>query len=246
MIFFIGGLLSCKQSANDKSLLLYCAAGMKPPIEVLAREYEKKYGIQISIQYGGSGTLLSSIRITNTGDIFLAADESYIHEASKLNLIEEAQPLAYITPVIAVKKSNPKNINNIQDLLREDISFALANPGAASIGRHTKNILEGSGQWAAIREAVTVLKPTVNDVANDIRLGTVDAGIIWDATAMQYESIEIIESEMLKKHPKQVTIGVLSTSEQPTNASDFLKYLSSHAGSVVFKSMGYKLHRSEE
>ncbi len=29
-------------------------------------------------------------------------------------------------------------------------------------------------------ERVTVFKPTVSDVANDVKIGSVDAGIVWE------------------------------------------------------------------
>ncbi len=242
-IFFLFtiGSFSCKQSTTEKTLVLYCAAGIKPPIEKLTKDYEKISRVRIEIQYGGSGTLLSGLRIAQSGDLYLAADESYLKEASKLGLIAETQPLAYLSPVIAVKKGNPKNITSIEDFLKEDISFSLGNPEAASIGKYTKKILESHGLWESVKEAVTVFKPTVNEVANDIRIGAVDAGIIWNATANQYEALEIVDTELFNGFTKQVTIGVLKSSEQPTEALGFLRYLSSREfGNPIFRAMGYE------
>ncbi len=238
---FILGLFSCKSSTEEKTLVLYCAAGIKPPVEKLAREYEKISGVQVEIQYGGSGTLLSGLRIAKSGDLYLAADESYLKEASKLGLIAETQPLAFLSPVIAVKKGNPKNITGIEDFLKEDISFSLGNPEAASVGKYTKKILESHGLWESVKEAATVFKPTVNEVANDIRIGAVDAGIIWDATANQYEELEIVHTKLFDGFTKQVTVGVLSFSKQPTAALGFLRYLSSREfGNPAFQAMGYE------
>jgi len=38
----------------------------------------------------------------------------------------------------------------------------------------------------AVNKHTTVFKPTVNDLANDVKIGTVDAAIVWDATVKQY------------------------------------------------------------
>ena len=232
---------SCTQQKSKQSLVLYCAAGIKPPIEKLAKDYEEKFGVRIDIQYGGSGTLLSSLRITDTGDLFLAADETYIQEAEKLGLVAEIQPLAIMSPVIVVKKGNAKNISGLEDLLREDVSFSLGNPGAASIGKFTKKILEEHNLWEAIREKVTVLKPTVSDVANDIRIGSVDAGIIWDATVNQWDELEAVPIDLFNGYSKEVTLGVLNSSKQPTEALKFLRYASSREfGNLEFVRTGYK------
>ena len=119
-------LSTCGGPSEKEPLVLYCAAGVKPAIEQLAREYEEKFGVRIDIQYGGSGTLLSSLRITGSGDLFLAADESYIEEAIKLGLVAEVQPLAEMRPVLAVKKGNKKKVQGIADLEQGRVSFALS------------------------------------------------------------------------------------------------------------------------
>ena len=138
LIIFSIIFVSCKQNVDDKSITLYCAAGIKPVVEKVAKQYYDEYGIRVNIQYGGSGTLLSNIRVAKQGDLFLAADRSYIDEAINFGVIKETQPLAYIKPVIAVAKGNPKSINNISDLFNENLKVAIANPEAASVGRLTK------------------------------------------------------------------------------------------------------------
>ena len=45
------------QTGHDEPLLVYCAAGIKPPVLQLAQDFEKEYGVKIQLQYGGSGTL---------------------------------------------------------------------------------------------------------------------------------------------------------------------------------------------
>ncbi len=232
---------SCKKEASENSILLYCAAGMKPVLEQVVSQYYKEHGVRVDLQYGGSGTLLSNIRIAKQGDLYLAADKSYIDEAINFGLIAETQPLAYIKPIIAVAKGNPKKIKRISGLLREDIKIAIANPDAASVGRLTKKMLQQSSLWDGIQKNITVLMPTVNEVANAIKLGSVDAGIIWDATANQYDEIEVVEEELFDSYIKNITIGVLNYSEQPMEALKFLRYLSSKdKGMPVFKTLGYK------
>ena len=60
--------------AGQKPLLVFCAAGIKPPVEAVAREYEQTFGVPVQLQYGGSGTLLSNLRVADAGDLYLAAD----------------------------------------------------------------------------------------------------------------------------------------------------------------------------
>ncbi len=241
LIIFIFIFVSCKQSRGDKSITLYCASGIKPVVEKVARQYYEDYGIRVNIQYGGSGTLLSNIRVAKLGDLFLAADRSYIDEAINYGVIKETQPLAYIKPVIAVLKGNPKGIKNISDLFNENIKIAIANPEAASIGRLTKKMLMVTKQWDSLKANTTVFMPTVVEVANSVKLEAVDASIIWDATANQYDELEIVSVPLFSDYVKNITIGVLEFSKQPTEALKFLRYLSaSDKGLPVFDALGYE------
>ncbi len=232
---------NCKQHETEKSLLLYCAAGVKPVVEKVAEQYFEDYGVRVDLQYGGSGTLLSNLRVAKQGDLYLAADKSYIEEALRYGLIKETQPLAFIKPVIAVAKGNPKNIKTVEDLFAEDVKVAIANPDAASIGRLTKKMFKAFNQWEALENNISVLMPTVNEVANTIKLKTSDAGIIWDATANQYEDFEIISIPQFDDYVKNITVGVLGFSEQSTEALRFLRYLASRdKGLNVFKEFSYQ------
>jgi molybdate transport system substrate-binding protein len=222
------------------SLVLFCAAGIKGPVAAVAQEYEELYGVHIQIQYGGSGTLLSNLTISQIGDLYLAADQSYIDIAKQKGLVDEHIALARQRPVIGVRKGNPKNIQSVHDLLQKDVTLALANPEAASIGKQTKIQLENLHLWTAIEQQAVVFKPTVMEIANDIKLGTVDAGIIWDATANQYPEIDIVNESEFSIVDKALSIGVLTSCNKPAAALHFARYLGARdRGLLTFKKWGY-------
>lgn len=214
-----------KADHDVEKLMLYCAAGIKKPVAEAVRKYKEEYGVDVQIQYAGSGTLLSNIKIVKRGDLYLAADDSYIRIAQKDKLVAEAIPLATMHPVIAVKKGNPKNIRNVEDLLRNDVMFALANPDAAAIGNITRDALSSVNLWESTAERAKVFKPTVNDVAIAIVIGSVDAGIIWDVTVNQYPELEIISSPLLSDITRTIEIGVLTSTDNPAAALKFARYL---------------------
>jgi molybdenum ABC transporter molybdate-binding protein len=225
----------------DISLKLYCAAGIKKPVEAAVRDYGEAYGIPIEIQYGGSGTLLGNIEVARTGDLYLAGDESYILLAREKGLVAESIPLARFTPVIAVQKDNPKGIAGLKDLLREDVAVALGNPEAAAIGRITHKVLMRTGLWKDLEKNVKVFKPTVNDLALDVSMGAVDAAVIWDAIADQYEEVDYVADEAFSAATQRVTIGVLKSSDTPAQALRFARFLSARdKGLPLFETFGFK------
>jgi len=232
---------NCRRShTHEESLFFFCAAGVKPPVETVARDYAQEFGVDVTLQYGGSGTLLNNLQIAKKGDLYLAADASYITLARQKGLIAETIPLASLRLVVAIRKDRPLSINTVHDLLDEDLRVAIANPDAASVGRVTKTVFQKVGRWEELDRKAAVFKPTVTDVANDIKVGSVDAGIIWDATANQYPEIEAIHLPPFEKHVETVTAGVLTSSEAPTSALTFLRYLgAADKGLRRFAEMGY-------
>ncbi len=226
------------QSTPAQPLVIFCAAGVKPPVETVAKDYEKAYGTPVQIQYGGSGTLLSNLRVSGIGDLFIAADDSYIRLAETHALIAETIPLARMTLVIAVAKGNPKNIRTFEDLYR--VNVALANPDAAAIGKVTRDLLKPTGHWTRLENHTRVFKPTVNDVANDVTLGAVDAGIVWDATISQYERLEGIRVEPLSSARQNISVAVLRSTKQPVKALHFARYMAAmDRGLQSFARHGY-------
>ena len=113
---------------TSEPLLLFCAASNRAVIEEICADYRAEFGREVHVQYGASQTLLSSLEVTETGDVFLPADDSYIEMALKNELIDEVLPLATMKPVVGVRKGNPKNIRNLTDLSRKDVRLIQASP----------------------------------------------------------------------------------------------------------------------
>jgi len=233
-------------SADGKtptSLTFFCAAGIRQPVEAVAKQYQEEYGVQINLDYGGSNTLLSRIETARTGDLYLAADESYINTAREKGLVAESIPLARMKPVIAVAEGNPKKINSIEDLLRKDVRTVLGNPDQAAVGKKTRKLLKASGHWDKLERLVRetgTFQPTVPEVANTVKIGGADAAIIWNTTTKIVDGIDAIEVPELDQGEVLVTVGVLNSASAPTEALKFARYLASvDRGLKKFKEFGF-------
>lgn len=228
---------------DENALVMYCAAGIKPPVAEMAAQFaEEEFGMPVHLQYGGSGTLLSNLQVANKGDLYLAADTSYIDIAREKGLVKEALGVAQMHPVIMVQKGNPKGIKSIDDLLKEGVTVALANPDAASIGKLTKKVLTRSGKWEPLSKSARVFKPTVSEIATDVMLGAVDAAVVWDATVNQHpDKADMVDVPEFQDAIKNVTVGVLTSSQKPREALMFARYLQApEKGQKAFGKLGYQ------
>ncbi|MEX0704823.1 MAG: molybdate ABC transporter substrate-binding protein [Planctomycetales bacterium] len=220
-------------------LMFYCAAGMRHPVDEIVQRYEEEHGVRVRVEYGGSNDLLSRIQAAQVGDLFLAGDDSYTRLAREKGLAAETIPVATMRPVIAVPKGNPKKVRGVADLLRGDVRTALGNPDQAAVGKTARALLEDSGHWSDVESRIRrdgVFTATVNDIANAVKIGSVDAGVVWDTTVAQYPELEAIRTPELDAGTARIEISVLTSSERPTAALRFARYLTARdKGLEVFR-----------
>lgn len=234
------------ESEGDKSeqgpLLVYCAAALKKTIEAAAKRYEAECGTPVQLQYGPSQTLLANIEISKTGDLYLPADDSYLEISREKGLTIEQLSFARMHAVIAVAKGNPKQIGSLAELLAGETKVALANPDAAAISVLVRRRLTDSGQWDQLLKRVTVQKGTVNEVAADVGVGGVDAAIVWDITARDFQGVDAVEDDELSQVTANVAAGVLRSSRQPQAALKFARYLAAaDRGLEEFSNHGFEV-----
>ncbi len=237
-VIFLVIALRHPQGATS-ALTVYCAAGLKKPIEAAAAEYIKETGTLIELQFGGTGTLLSQLRIAGKGDLFIAADEGSLADAAKLDVIREILPLAVQHPVIAVARGNPKRIAALADLEKPDIKLALPNPEAASIGKVSKKLL--GARWDTLAKKAAVMKLTVTEIAADVKIGASDAALVWDSTVPQFEGLEALNLPELSKHAEKASAAVLKSTKSSVEALKFARYLAApEKGGAIFQKLGFQ------
>ena len=234
-------------TAAKPPLVVYCAGGLKAPLEAIRADYEREMGQSIQIQYGGSNTLLANLKVSGQGDLFLPADESYIELALRDRLVTKTIAVAQMKPIVAVPKGNPKIVRSLDDLVSGRLRISMTEPDAAATGKLVRDALTKIGRWEAFRASVMVFKPTVNDVANDLKLGAVDAGVIWDAMLVTYPNLEAVPLPELANVQARVVAGVATNSSQPQAASEFANYLAAPGkGQIQFQQAGFAAVCAEE
>lgn len=222
---------------------VFCAAGAKTPVLRLARRFTDKTGERIELRYGGSGDLLRDITETRAGDLFIATDLSFINMAAGKGLTGDTALLASHRPVIAVQKSNPKNIRFPDDLLKPLLRVALGDPEQTAIGRQSRNLLFDLGLWDAVEKQVRdrgAFFEAAPEIASAVDGGSADAGIVWSSVAAQYPDIAIVRISAAEAGPPAVTAAaVLVNGRRSDGAVRFMQYLQSEAGRAEFRRAGF-------
>jgi molybdenum ABC transporter molybdate-binding protein len=234
--------------AASRPLVVFCAAGLREPIQKITDEYQAAFGVEVQLQFGGSNSQLAALEVSQRADIFIPADDAYIQTAKERGLIGEVLPLASMSPVLVVKKGNPLQVKSLGEISTKRLRISHANPEAAAIGKISRDALQEAKLWSAYEKQIVVTKPTVNDVATDIQVGTVDAGIVWDVTAkMLSQDLQIVPVPEFDNVKASVAACIVATSSEPTAALHLSRYMAARdKGLPVFANAGFGVGEGDE
>jgi molybdate transport system substrate-binding protein len=225
--------------ASTESLFVYCAAGVKAPVQAAARAFEKEHGVSVQLTYGPSQTLLANIALTQRGDLYIPADDSYLELARQM--IGTTIPLAEMMAVLAFR--GERTINSLRDL--RGMTLAQADPELAAIAKLMREKLSDS-DWQMLKAQTIVFKASVTEVANDVKLGSVQGGFIWDAMGPQYPELKLVHLPELNGVKGKIAVSVLNCSRQAALATRFAQFLATRdKGLREFEKNGFQIPAGE-
>lgn len=248
LIVAIGVLFcGCKGKRPDKSesevkeLLLYCGAGIRPPVAELTETFSREHGVKIVTDFAGSEVLISKIKLIRRGDLYMPGDKYYVEQAAKEGMIHSSKKVCYFVPTILVQKGNPKEIHTLEGLLKPGVKLGLGDAKACAIGRKCKKIFaENNIPWADVEKNLKFQSQTVNELGMQIQAKSLDAVIVWDAIAQYYSEYgDQVPIPAEQNVISTVDIGVLKFTKDRELAEKFVAFLTSGRGQEIFRKHNY-------
>jgi molybdate transport system substrate-binding protein len=184
MMCMLNLFLVCSAVYGRDSLLVYAGAASKPPTEEAAKLYEKKTGVKVELVFGGSGYMLSQMKLARQGDIYFPGSSDYMEKAKREGVVysDSEKAIVYLVPSINVVKGNPHGIRTLNDLTKPGLRVAIANPEGVCLGVYAVEIIENTfaaAQKAAFRSNLVNYTESCEKTATAISLKMVDAVIGW-------------------------------------------------------------------
>lgn len=239
---------SCSGKRQPEKLQVFCGSALKPPMDELIKEFTTATGIQVNTAYGGSGEMLSQVKLSGRGDVYISGSPDFMEKAERFKMVdpETEKALAYMIPAIVVWKGNPKNIHTLEDLSRPDVYFAIADPETVCLGAYAVEILEKNGLLDKTLRNTRTRVESCSKAASVVALKKVDAVIGWQVFGQWNENLEVVAiSPARLARVAYATVAILKSSKVPQAARKFIDYLASDAGRSVFEKHGYITSREE-
>lgn len=229
--------------AGNKEIMVFAGAASKPPLDEAAEAFKKQTGIQVYCTYGGSGAVLSQMKLSKSGDLYMPGSPDYIVMAERDNIIDpkSTKIIAYLIPVISVQHGNPKNIQSLADLAKPGVKVGIGNPEAVCVGLYAIEILDYNHLLVDVYKNIITQAASCDATATLISLKSVDAVMGWDV--FHYWAPDNIDTVYLK--PEQlpriayIPAAISTFAKDRASVGAFIDFLASKTGQDIFKKWGY-------
>jgi len=249
ILLFLMGLVRPSKAGSDRVLDVFCGSAVNPPLEEIARKYQDSHRVKVIIHSGGSGTVLSQMRIAQQGDLYIPGSPDFMEKAMRHDSIypETIKVLAYLIPVINVPKGNPQKIKGLEDLTRPGLRLGIANPHTVCVGLYAAEILEYNQLSQRVLPNIVTQAASCQLTASLVVLRAVDAVLGWDVFGRwrpdKIENIYLRPDQIPRI--AYIPAAISRYTKNKPLAESFLQYLVSGAGRGVFARFGY-ITRLEE
>lgn len=230
----------------NESILIFAGAASRPPTELAAKAFQDKTGVKVDVIFGGSGYVLSQMELGRTGDLYFPGSSDYMDIAIEKQLVEvdTVKPVVYLVNAINVQKGNPKNIKALQDLAKEGLRVAIANPDGVCVGLYAIEILETNldrQTIEAIKKNIVNFPESCERTATSISLKTADAVIGWRVfeywDQKRIETIHLPAEQIIRVG--YIPIAVSRFTSNRALAEKFIDFVTSAEGQSYYEKYNY-------
>jgi len=245
----IGGLgaaaLDKLQTNASRTIVVFAGAAAAPVYSEAASMFESKYGVKVELRLGGSGTLLSAMKVAETGDVYIPGSPDYLLQANELGVVNltvsQGKIMAYLVPAIIVQKGNPKNVTCLEDLAKPGIRVGIGDPASVCVGLYAEELLEVNGLWMAVSPNIVTYAQSCEATAALIPTHAVDAIIGWHVFHYwNHDKADIVWIEPSKIQKISYIAGAVTTFARDRDlAARFLDFLASTDMRETWAKYGY-------
>lgn len=231
------------QAAPRRDMLIYCGITMIRPMTEIARAFEKREAVNITLAQGGSKDLYQSLKKSRQGDLYLPGEPSYRAKYLGEGLLGESVTVGYNQLALVVRKGNPKQVQgDPKELLRHDLTVIIGNAESGSVGKETQDVLQVVGIYEKVLDAALYLAPDSRVLNNAMRKGEADVILNWRATAFFPDNValeDVVDLNPKLAKPQALLLNLLTFSKNKAVARRFMAFTAGAEGQAIFRKWGF-------
>ena len=237
--------------AEPVEVVVFAAASLEATLTEIADLYkEVAPEVTLTFSFESSGTLRTQIIEGAVCDLFISAGQSqmndleagqnedgadYVYSDTRIDFVENKV-------VLAVPDDNPAGIEAFTDLATDKLSLLCIGNDDVPVGSYSLEILDTLGIDIAQLEAdgKVTYASNVTEVANQVKEGAVDCGIIYATDAYTYELTVVDQATADMCSQVIYPAAVMKSGSGEAAAQAFLDYLHTDESAIaVLEGVGF-------
>lgn len=233
--------------ARAEDVLVFAAASLAGPLDIIARQFEEETGHTVTISYGASSTLARQIEAGAPADVVVLANEAWMDHLDGIGALELGTRHTILNNRLVLIGSSGTEPITLPDLAeaigRNRLSLALTE--AVPAGIYARAALENLDLWDTLRPNIVEMD-NVRAAQQLVAIGAARYGIVYATDAASEPRVQVLAEVPDTLHPPirypvAVTAsGSLSTTGSLT-AGRFAGDLMSLFARGVFTDAGFGL-----
>jgi molybdate transport system substrate-binding protein len=238
MVAVCAAMLAAGCGPSGETLHVLSGSSMTEPMEELCKMFEIETGVSIELTLGGCETLFPQIELGAPADVFIGHDPFGDMLAEKDLRHDRMVDLGAIKPSVVVGKGNPKNINTLKDLARDDVRVGLPDARFSTCGEMFEAAATERNMIEAIHERTVYTARTHQELATALRTGSVDVVVVWNfIAAMHKERFDVVEIDI--EFPEAGVFATRVKQSKSPIADKLLDFLDTDRARAVFVRLGF-------
>ncbi|MDP4180605.1 MAG: molybdate ABC transporter substrate-binding protein [Bacillota bacterium] len=227
---------------NKVSLTISAASSLKDAMEEIKKEYAKeKPSLNITYNFGSSGSLQQQIEKGAEVDIFISAAIKQMNALKDKGLImEETQRNFLENKMVLIAPKNSSTITTFKDLSTDKIKkIGLGEPKSVPAGQYAEEVLTKLDILSSIKSKVVYGKD-VKEVLTWVETENADAGMVYETDAKASDKVKVVAKAPDGSYkPIYYPAAVIKASKNPDEARSFINFLYSAKAKPLFEKYGF-------
>ncbi|ASK61788.1 molybdate ABC transporter substrate-binding protein [Virgibacillus phasianinus] len=247
LCMLLSTLVACDSTEStdpsNKELFISAAASLSGALNEISEKFEANNpNVTITLNMSGSGKLAQQIQQGAPVDVFLSADQHWMDVLASDNLLLSSTRINFTKNnlVLITQKKSPGIVRGLNELSKESFDqIAIGNPKSVPAGSYAKDALTNLGLWDELKDSFVFAKD-VSQVLTYIETGNAEIGFVYGSDLHRAEGVKVLtEIDKELYTPIVYPAAVLSESEQPELAKEFLSFIQSDSAQTILKNYGF-------
>lgn len=241
LIPFLTLFLVSTSSFGRESIRVYAASSMTQAVQVLIKQFEQEYDVQVIPIFAGTSSLARQIEQGAPVDVFIAANQKWMNYLIDKNIVPSdgvtnvaGNQLVVIAPqVCSFDMSDTTSWLDALDGQR----LALGQPNAVPAGIYAKQSLQSLGVWSTVARSLAPTK-NVRSVLALVERKESPLGIVYLTDALSSESVQLVARLPESSHDPIIYPMAELNEKQATQA--FSQFVQSPKGQTILQQFGFQ------